>query len=202
MRWRRRAAAPFADLSGRAQASGEADLHAVLMETTRDRLHQETAPVPWALAGPRRLAARCRIRRRGLSARPTVISTGTVGAKIRREARGLGVSPTTRFRRESSWIFSEIGVLTGLSSLARFLRKHRQFRCLSTAGWRSCYFWVGVECSTPIVQVRPHCCLPPIKLYGGSGRVHLADLGAFSQGPLREQRNPRRDDDRVAVSER
>ena len=86
-----RASALAAILSGHAQASGGADLHAVLMETTRDRLHQEQrrgamepslALVDW-LRGAGYAAVVS-------GAGPTVISLEPVGAQIRREAADLG----------------------------------------------------------------------------------------------------------------
>ena len=86
-----RASALAAILSGHAQASGGADLHAVLMEATRDRLHQERrrgamepslALVDW-LRGAGYAAVVS-------GAGPTVISLEPVGAQIRREAADSG----------------------------------------------------------------------------------------------------------------
>ena len=86
-----RASALAAILSGHAQASGGADLHAVLMEATRDRLHQEQrrcamepslALVDW-LRGAGYAAVVS-------GAGPTVISLEPVGAQIRREAADSG----------------------------------------------------------------------------------------------------------------
>ena len=86
-----RASALAAILSGHAQASGGADLHAVLMEATCDRLHQEQrrgamepslALVDW-LRGAGYAAVVS-------GAGPTVISLEPVGAQIRREAADSG----------------------------------------------------------------------------------------------------------------
>lgn len=86
-----RASALAAILSGHAQASGGADLHAVLMEATRDRLHQEQrrgamepslALVDW-LRGAGYAAVVS-------GAGPTVISLEPVGAQIRREVADSG----------------------------------------------------------------------------------------------------------------
>lgn len=86
-----RAAALAALLSGQAQASGGADLHALLMEATRDRLHQEQrrgamepslALVDW-LRGAGYAAVVS-------GAGPTVMSLEPVGADIRRDAARSG----------------------------------------------------------------------------------------------------------------
>ena len=78
-------------LSGQAEASGGADLHAVLMEATRDRLHQEQrrgamepslALVDW-LRGAGYAAVVS-------GAGPTVMSLESVGADIRRDAERSG----------------------------------------------------------------------------------------------------------------
>lgn len=86
-----RAASLAALLSGQAQASGGADLHTLLMEATRDRLHQEQrrgamepslALVDW-LRGAGYAAVVS-------GAGPTVMSLEPVGADIRREAARSG----------------------------------------------------------------------------------------------------------------
>ena len=86
-----RAAALAAALSGQAQASGGADMHCVLMEATRDRLHQEQrrsamepslALVDW-LRGAGYAAVVS-------GAGPTVLSLEAVGADVRREAAASG----------------------------------------------------------------------------------------------------------------
>lgn len=86
-----RASALAAILSGHAQASGGADLHAVLMEATCDRLHQEQrrgamdpslALVDW-LRGAGYAAVVS-------GAGPTVISLEPVGAQIRSDAADSG----------------------------------------------------------------------------------------------------------------
>jgi len=86
-----RAAALAAILTGGAQASGGADLHSVLMEATRDRLHQE----PRRRAMEPTLALVDWLRGAGYAAvvsgaGPTVLSLEPVGADIRRDAAASG----------------------------------------------------------------------------------------------------------------
>ena len=78
-------------LSGGAQASAGADLHALLMEATRDRLHQEQRRAAMEPS----LALVDWLRGAGFAAvvsgaGPTVLSLEKVGADIRRDAAGAG----------------------------------------------------------------------------------------------------------------
>ena len=78
-------------LSGGAQVSGGADLHALLMEATRDRLHQEQRRAAMEPS----LALVDWLRGAGFAAvvsgaGPTVLSLEKVGADIRRDAAGAG----------------------------------------------------------------------------------------------------------------
>ena len=78
-------------LSGGAQASGGVNLHALLMEATRDRLHQEQRRAAMEPS----LALVDWLRGAGFAAvvsgaGPTVLSLEQVGADIRRDAAGAG----------------------------------------------------------------------------------------------------------------
>ena len=78
-------------LSGNAQASGGADLHSLLMEATRDRLHQEQRRAAMEPS----LALVDWMRGAGFAAvvsgaGPTVLSLESVGADIRRDAAAAG----------------------------------------------------------------------------------------------------------------
>ena len=78
-------------LSGGAQASGGVNLHALLMEATRDRLHQEQRRAAMEPS----LALVDWLRGAGFAAvvsgaGPTVLSLEKVGADIRRDAAGAG----------------------------------------------------------------------------------------------------------------
>ena len=78
-------------LSGNAQASGGVDLHSLLMEATRDRLHQEQRRAAMEPS----LALVDWLRGAGFAAvvsgaGPTVLSLESVGADIRRDAAAAG----------------------------------------------------------------------------------------------------------------
>ena len=78
-------------LSGGAQASGGVNLHALIMEATRDRLHQEQRRAAMEPS----LALVDWLRGAGFAAvvsgaGPTVLSLEQVGADIRRDAAGAG----------------------------------------------------------------------------------------------------------------